>query len=117
MSERSPLAIRFTNHTSGYINFKRGVRIKLAGPAIFSGYKAAKVFGVTSATTRIIRVKHEVAITTPASPKIRTAIIVAMAEAKILTKLFPIKIRPISLSGRFNNRKIRYEEVFPDSAR
>ncbi len=31
------------------------------------------------------------------------AIIVAMAEAAILTKLLPIKIKPMSLSGRFSS--------------
>lgn len=75
-------------------------KIQDAGKAILSGWIAANVLGVTSANMRITNVNPPVAMATPASPQIRTAMMVAMAEDNMLTKLLPIKMTPISLSGR-----------------
>ena len=88
----------------------------VAGFAIRSGCRAAKVFGVTSAKIRMTRVRTPVAMATPASPNTRTASTVAMAEARILTKLLPIRISPISRSGRSNSERIRAAAFEPSSA-
>ena len=61
------------------------------------------VLGVTSAKIRIIKVKRRETYKIPTSPHILIAMIVAKAEARILTKLLPIKIKPKSLSVLDNN--------------
>lgn len=90
------LVIRFTLHTSGYSSFNKGVKMKEAGKAIFSGYNAASVLGVTSANIRITNVRRAVAIAIPASPHNLSAIMVAIDDANILTKLLPIRMTPIN---------------------
>ena len=66
-----------------------------AGRAIFSGFLAANVLGVVSAKTRITKVSVSEAKTIESSPQSLMAKIVAILEAKILTKLLPNKIVPI----------------------
>ena len=79
------------------------------GNAIFSGYNAASVFGVTSAKINTTKARTTVAnnsatsLDKPSSIDNLIAIMVAMEEAAILTKLLPIRINPISLSGRFSS--------------
>jgi len=58
-------------------------------------------------------VSSMVAIAMPASPQIRMAITVAMAEAKILTKLLPIRITPINWSVRFRSFWARRAPLWP----
>ena len=58
---------------------------------MFCGYSAAMVLGVTSEKIRIISVSSKVAMAIPASPYNRKAIMVAIAEAEILTRLLPIE--------------------------
>ena len=96
---------------------RSGIKTKLAGPAILSGYNAAKVLGVTSAKIRITSVNKPVAMANPASPKILTARTVAIADARIFTKLLPIRIKPIRRSGRASNDRIRRASFEPSSAR
>ena len=57
------------------------------------------VLGVTSANIKIINVKTTVVIIGDGTPNIEIAIEVAMVAARIFTKLFPISITPINLSG------------------
>jgi len=66
-----------------------------AGKAIFSGFFAAKVFGVVSAKIRITSVKASDAKITEPSPQSFRARIVAILAASMLTKLFPSRIAPI----------------------
>ena len=87
--------------TVKYLKFRGKKNVTIApGKAIFSGYIAASVFGVTSAKISTTSVKAPVAMAIPASPQIRTAMTVAMADARMLTKLLPIRIKPIRRSGR-----------------
>ena len=95
-----PLLTQLSTATSGLSTRSSGSRIKLAGKAMRSGCSAAMVFGVTSAKIRMTRVRRKVATTMPASPYRRMAMTVAMAEAAMLTRLLPMRIRPISRSGR-----------------
>lgn len=78
-----------------------------------SGWSAARVLGVTSAKINIMRVKVAVAQAMPLSPINRSAIIVAMDEARILTKLLPINMTPISRSGRRSNASILLACLLP----
>ena len=66
-----------------------------AGSATFSGFLAAKVLGVVSAKIKITKVSTIDAYTIEASPQSLMANIVAMDEAKMLTKLLPNKMVPI----------------------
>ena len=66
-----------------------------AGKAIFSGFLAAKVFGVVSANMRIMRVSASEAKITEPSPQSLIARMVVILAARILTKLFPSNIAPI----------------------
>ena len=63
----------------------------LAGKATRSGCSAAIVFGVISAKIRMTKVSASVAIAMPASPKSLIAMTVAIAEARILTRLLPLR--------------------------
>ena len=74
-----------------------------AGKAMLSGFSAAIVLGVTSAKIRTKSVISIVTAKIPPSPHNLTAINVAITEARILTKLFPIKITPNNLSVLFSN--------------
>ena len=78
---------------------------KLEKKATLKIYKAmeAKVFGVISANTKIIKVKTIDPITTPLSPnKFKQRTVVSEA-ARIFTKLFPMRITPSNLSGLFKS--------------
>ena len=98
---KMPLVMPLIAATSGYITTNNGDKISELGKAIFSGYNAARVFGVTSAKiSRIIVSPIVVANTAQYSPNQRVQIIVAMAEAAMLTRLLPIRIKPINRSGR-----------------
>ena len=66
-----------------------------AGNAIFSGFFAAKVFGVFSAKINMTIVKANEAIITDPSPQSLIARRVAILAASIFTKLLPNKIPPI----------------------
>ena len=66
-----------------------------AGSAIFSGFFAAKVFGVFSAKIRITIVRTIEAIITEPSPYSFIDKRVAILAARILTKLLPNRIAPI----------------------
>ena len=57
------------------------------------------VLGVTSEKIKIMIVSAIVAIRMPASPNSLTPMIVAMADANMFTKLFPIRIMPKRQSG------------------
>jgi hypothetical protein len=78
-----------------------------AGRATFSGFLAAKVFGVVSAKTKIIKVNANDANMTDPSPQSLIASIVAILAAKILTRLLPNKIVPIKWSKFSNKRSVR----------
>ena len=65
---------------------------------MLSGLRAAIVLGVTSAKINTTKVMIIVTAKIPLSPHNLTAINVAITDAKILTKLFPIKITPNNLS-------------------
>ena len=78
-----------------------------------SGFSAAMVFGVTSAKTSTTNVSTPVATATPKSPQRRIPMIVAIADAEILTKLLPIKINPIKRSGRSSNFKALIAPLWP----
>ena len=88
-----------------------------AGNATRSGCNAAKVFGATSANIRITRVRRPAARAMPASPSRRNASTVASEDAAMFTKLFPRRIRPISLSGRSRSRLARRAPICPARAR
>ena len=75
------------------------------------------VLGVTSAKIKITNVSTPVAIAIPASPNKRCPRIVAIAEARILTKLLPIKIKPMSLSGLVRSFSTRMATLFLSLAR
>ena len=111
------LDIPLINHTNGLNSFCRGIRINELGKAIFSGNNTASVFGVTSAKTKITKVNAPVAIAIPASPNKRCPMMVAIAEAKMLTRLLPIKINPINLSGFSNSFSTRIAALFLSFAR
>ena len=96
---RMPLVSQLIDSTSGMSIFCSGIRTKLAGNATRSGCNAAMVLGVISAKIRITSVNTRVAMAMPASPKSRIAMTVAIAEARILTRLLPMRIRPIRRSG------------------
>ena len=64
------------------------------------GADAAIVFGVISAKIKITKVRVMVAMAMPASPNSRIAMTVAIAEARIFTRLLPISMSPMSRSGR-----------------
>ncbi|CSI31573.1 Uncharacterised protein [Vibrio cholerae] len=68
---------------------------------------------MTSANTRITKVKAPVAIATPKSPYRRIPIMVAIAEARILTRLLPIRIKPIKRSGRSSSFSTRLAPLWP----
>jgi len=106
-SFRMPLVSQLIAKTRGMSNFCSGNKIQLAGKAIRSGWSAATVLGVISAKIKITSVSASVAIAMPASPKSRIAITVAMADARILTRLFPIRMSPINRSGLCNSRIAR----------
>ena len=103
-----PLVIQFTITTNGKRIFNRPLSTIELGKATFSGYSAASVFGVTSAKIKTTSVSAPVAIAIPRSPYKRIPIIVATCAAAIFTRLLPIKIRPMSLSGRLNSLLTRF---------
>ena len=82
-----------------------------------SGLIAAKVLGVTSENIKIIIVRRIEPINTPTSPYNFINNIVVSAEARIFTKLFPIRIIPNNLSGLFNNFSILIAALFFSFAR
>ena len=100
---KSEFEKKFTTQIRGYKTFCKTLRIPDAGRAMLSAFLAAKVLGVTSAKIKIIIVKITEPIKTPLFPNNSRHKIVVKAAANIFTKLFPIKITPSSLSGRFNN--------------
>jgi len=71
-----------------------------AGKARRSGWSAARVLGVTSENMSITSVRIPAAAAMAASPPILMAMMVASDEARMFTKLFPSRIRPIKRSGR-----------------
>ena len=77
-----------------------------------SGLIAAKVLGVTSEKIKITIVRRIEPINTPTSPYNFINNIVVSAEARIFTKLFPIRIIPNNLSGLFNNFSILIAALF-----
>ena len=77
-----------------------------------SGLIAAKVFGVTSEKIKITIVRRIDPINTPTSPYNFMNNIVVKADASILTKLFPIKMIPKSLSGLLNSFSILIADLF-----
>ena len=73
-----------------------------------SGFTAAKVLGVTSAKISTTMVRIAVEMAGPlTSPKKWMAMMVAMEAARLLTKLLPIRMTPISRSGRASRRITR----------
>ena len=101
---------------------KKGVKVKiLSGKdeknASGSGLIAAKVLGVTSEKIKITIVRRIEPINTPTSPYNIINNIVVSAEARIFTKLFPIRIIPNNLSGLFNNFSILIAALFFSFAR
>ena len=82
-----------------------------------SGLIAAKVLGVTSEKIKITIVRRIEPINTPTSPYNFINNIVVSAEARIFTKLFPIRIIPNNLSGLFNNFSILIAALFFSFAR
>ena len=66
-----------------------------AGNAIFSGFFAAKVFGVFSANIKMTKVRTNEAMITEPSPHNFIDRRVAILAASILTKLLPSNIPPI----------------------
>ena len=101
------LVIALIAQTNGMMSFISGSKITLAGKATFSGCRAAMVLGVISAKIKITIVSVIVAIAMPASPYRRMATTVAIADARILTRLLPIRMRPINRSGRASNLPAR----------
>ena len=94
---------KLTNNTKGLSIFCKYLRTRDAGRATFSEFNAAKVFGVISANTKIIKVKTIEPITTPLSPnKFKQRTVVSEA-ARIFTKLLPMRITPSNLSGLFKS--------------
>ena len=77
-----------------------------------SGLIAAKVFGVTSEKIKITMVRRIDPINTPTSPYSFINNIVVSAEARIFTKLFPMRIIPNNLSGLLNNFSILMATLF-----
>ena len=77
-----------------------------------SGLIAAKVLGVTSEKIKITMVRRIEPINTPTSPYNFIKNIVVSAEARIFTKLFPIRIIPNNLSGLFNSFSILIAALF-----
>jgi len=78
-----------------------------------SGYKAAKVLGVTSENIRMTNVKIPAEIAIAESPYNFIAIRVVIAEASILTKLFNKRMRPKVLSGLFRRYRTLFAERLP----
>ena len=95
-----PFVIQFNATTIGININNNGLNIIELGKDIFSGYRAANVLGVTSANISNMIVSATPAIATPRSPNILTHICAAIIDANTLTKLLPIRISPISRSGR-----------------
>eukprot|EP00828_Plagiopyla_frontata_P031520 TRINITY_DN41351_c0_g1_i1.p2 TRINITY_DN41351_c0_g1~~TRINITY_DN41351_c0_g1_i1.p2 ORF type:complete len:170 (+),score=4.99 TRINITY_DN41351_c0_g1_i1:126-635(+) len=112
-----PLEIPLINHTNGLSSFCSGRNKKELGKAIFSGQSTASVFGVISAKIKITKVSTPVAIAIPASPNKRCPTMVANAEAIMLTRLLPIKIKPINLSGLLSSFSTRSATLFLSFAR
>jgi hypothetical protein len=83
------------NQTSGLKSLISALIIIEAGRATFSGFFAANVFGVVSAKTKITKVNASDANTIESSPQSLIVRIVAILEAKMLTKLLPSRIVPI----------------------
>ena len=81
--------------TKGLNSLIKNLIIIEAGRAIFSGFLAAKVLGVVSANTKMTKVSVNDARTMESSPQSLIAKIVAILEAKILTKLLPSRMVPI----------------------
>ena len=77
-----------------------------AGRATFSGFLAANVLGVVSAKTRMTKVRVSEAKTIESSPQSLMAKMVAILEAKILTKLLPSRIVPIKWSVSLSKRSV-----------
>ena len=77
-----------------------------------SGLIAAKVLGVTSEKIKITIVRRIEPINTPTSPYNFINNIVVSADARIFTKLFPIRIIPNNLSGLFNSFSILIAALF-----
>ena len=113
ISFRMPLVSELIASTKGISNFCNGSSSALAGKATRSGCSAAIVFGVISAKMSMTSVSTSVAMAIPASPNNRIAITVAMADARMLTRLLPIRIRPISRSGRCRSWMARRAPRWP----
>lgn len=78
-----------------------------------SARRVAYVFGVTSANINITSVNMPVATAIPASPSVLSAIMVAIADARMLTKLFPSNISPMSRSGCSSNFEAEIAPLLP----
>src|SRR3990167_4960055 len=94
-ARRTPLHTVFISPTSGYSSVISGFSAYTATNATFSGRRAASVLGVTSPTTSTASVSTALASAMLFSPHNRMAMMVAMAAAKIFTKLLAIRIMPI----------------------
>ena len=103
--------------TSGKRSFCKILSGKDENNAYGSGLIAAKVLGVTSEKIKITIVRRIEPINTPTSPYNFINNIVVSAEARIFTKLFPIRIIPNNLSGLFNNFSILIAALFFSFAR
>ena len=103
--------------TSGKRSFCKILSGKDEKNANGSGLIAAKVLGVTSEKIKITIVRRIEPINTPTSPYNFINNIVVSAEARIFTKLFPIRIIPNNLSGLFNNFSILIAALFFSFAR
>ena len=97
----------------GQKSFNIGQKNKETGYAILSGYKAAKVLGVTSEKIRITKVNIPAEAAMAVSPQSFIAISVVIAEASILTKLFNRRIKLKVLSGLFKRYKTLFADLLP----
>ena len=86
---------------------QRGRGGGLAGALGGSGGSSAFGAKAGDTFTIITSVSASVAMKIPASPHKRIAMTVAMAEARMFTRLLPIRIRPINRSGRSSNLPAR----------
>ena len=96
-------------NSSGYLvnkliweqELSNGIRSRLQEMPLFSGCRAASVFGVTSAKNKNYDGQDAGGYGYSGISQSLSAITVAMEEDSMLTKLFPIRITPIELTSVF----------------